>query len=163
MSFATHQRIDPAPYLALVHDRFGLPLRLFDGYDLYRATSKTLYLVPAVLPVEPPPLFAGFAFLRDQTRYCKLTTAAAIAYAPHATRNVARLNPQQARALPDRETFAFVPDATCTGTRFMLVLPGPLPLGLAFYSPQRGTPPSLFPPPSSGAPPPTTLMPAPRP
>ncbi|MEM1096941.1 MAG: hypothetical protein AAGJ10_20275 [Bacteroidota bacterium] len=145
MSFATHQRIDPAPYLALVHDRFGLPLRLFDSYDLYRATSQTLYLVPNNLPVEPPPLFAGFAFLRDQTRYCKLTTAAAIAYAPHATRNVARLDPKQARAFLDRETFAFAPDATCSGTGFMLVQHGALPLGLAFYSAERGTLRSLFP------------------
>ncbi|MEM6648196.1 MAG: hypothetical protein AAF730_18290 [Bacteroidota bacterium] len=145
MSFATHQRIDPAPYLALVCDRFGLPPRLFDGYDLYRATSQTLYLVPADLPVEPPPLFAGFAFLRDHTRYPKLTTAAAIKYAPHATRNVARLDQPEAQAFLNRETFAFTPEATCTGTGFMLVQHGALPLGLAFYSAEHGTVRSLFP------------------
>ncbi|GAB5519909.1 MAG: hypothetical protein RhofKO_21600 [Rhodothermales bacterium] len=145
MAFSTQQRIDPAPHLERVCERFGISPRRFHGYHLYRATSQTLYLVPADLPMEPPPLFAGFAFIRDHTRYPKLTTAAAIKYTPYATRNVAQLDESAARAFLNRETFAFTPEATCTGTGFMLIRHGDLPLGLGFYSEERETLRSLFP------------------
>lgn len=141
--------VDPAPWLALLEERFGIPSRVFDPYILFRRSGKYLALVPHGHrpPAHPTPEVTGLPFLRVQLRYPKLTTAAAQLFGAQAVKNVAPLTRVQADAFLARQTFPLSDEQTtrCTGTGYVLARYGETTLGVGFYREGGGTLRSLFP------------------
>lgn len=143
--------VDPAPYWQLLEERFGIPPSTFDGYALVRPQSKKLYLVPAdhTPPARPAPETIGLPFLRVKMKVPKLTTAAAMQFGEHATRNVIDATAAQAEAYLTRQDIAAPTEALarCTGRGYVLVRHGGQTLGVGFLTLDdgRGTVESMFP------------------
>lgn len=86
--------IDPAPWLDLLDERFGIPPSSFDEYLVFRPNRKWLALVDRGMELPPgaETLSIGMPFLYDRMRDPRLTTAAAVKFGPLATRNVLDLD-----------------------------------------------------------------------
>lgn len=144
--------VDPVPYWALIEERFGIPPAVFDGWALVRPQSKKLYLVPEdhAPPARPTPETVGLPFLRVKMKYPKLTTAAAMQFGRHATRNVIEATAAQAAAYLTRQPFSASAEvlARCTGRGYVLVRHAGWTLGVGFLAPGEdggGTVRSMFP------------------
>lgn len=128
--------VDPAPYWTLIEERFGIPPSVFDGFALVQPQSKKLYLVPEehAPPARPASETMGLPFLRVKMKVPKLTTAAAMQFGRHATRNVIDVGPVPAAAYFTRQPFAASIEALahCTGRGYVLVRHAGWTLGVGF-------------------------------
>jgi hypothetical protein len=131
------QRVDETAWRPLVIDRFGIPERHVETWVVHRRNSAGLHAVDAghEPPAAPPPAAVGLRIVRDRIAYPKMSTAAAMLLASHATRNVVDLDAAETRRLLARETLPLVPpaDAGCTGTGYVLARHRGFGLGVAFY------------------------------
>ena len=84
----------------VVSRRFGIDPRVFDSYRFERTGKK--YVTIAVADHRPPEGLSiastGMPFLRVNLPHPKLTTAAAMLFGSHATRNVLSFSSDRARA-----------------------------------------------------------------
>lgn len=82
--------VDAAQILADVEERFGIAPAVFDEFLIFRSSSKRLSIVRrgVRVPSRPKPEIVGMPFYRTKGRYPRLTTAAAMRFAPHIQRNV---------------------------------------------------------------------------
>lgn len=106
--------------------RFGLPLGLFEPFELFSPNGRELALVPRDLaaPELPPALWQGLILLRVNMADAKPTTAAAQIFGLHATRNVIALRRvDRARAFLGRQEIHPTSDelARVTGPGWVLV------------------------------------------
>lgn len=136
--------VDPVPYWQLVEERFGIPPSTFDGFALARPKRKKLYLVPVdhTPPARPAPETIGLPFLRVKMKYPKLTSAAAMQFGRHATRNVIDATADQAAAYLTRRDLTASADRLqrCTGRGYVLVRHAGWTLGVGFLMPaENGT------------------------
>ncbi len=141
--------VEREPWLMLIEERFGIPAATFDGYFLVRPNPKSLNLVPRdhLPPERPAPQIIGMSFIRTRMRFPKLTTAAAMAFGPLATRNVVALEQSQADQFLSREPFELSPAQAqmCTDTGYVLVRVDDVFLGVGLYRAERHTIQSLLP------------------
>ena len=139
--------IDPAPYWALLEERFGIPPETFEGYALVQRGKKKLYLVSRDHrpPVRPEPETIGLPFLRVQMAVPKLTTAAAMQFGAQATRNVIAATADQAQAYLDRETITPTADqlAHCTSRGYVIMQHDGWSLGVGFLDDDPVAAPSI--------------------
>ncbi|MCP4658660.1 MAG: hypothetical protein GY856_24885 [bacterium] len=93
--------VDPEPCLALLEERFGIPREIFDDYVVFRPNAKTVWIADRRLrlPPRPDPAAVGMPFFHTRARYPRPTSAAAMKFGRHATRNVVDLDAQQVREL----------------------------------------------------------------
>ena len=117
--------VDPAPWLAVLEERFGFPPEAFAEYTFLKPGKKGLYLVPR--GHIPPPRemvdAVGLLFMHTKGKYPKLTTAAAMTFGHLATRNVIQLNAAQRDAYLARENIPLTREQRdmCTGPGFVLL------------------------------------------
>jgi len=128
--------VDPAPYWDQLATRFGIPPSTFDGFVLVRPQSRKLHLVPADHrpPERPTPDTVGLPFLRIQMAVPKLTTAAAMQFGQHATRNVINATAEQTAAYCARSAFTPSSDQLerCTTRGHVIVRHGGGSAGIGF-------------------------------
>lgn len=144
--------VDPVPYWTQLKTRFGIPPSTFDGYTLVRPQSRKLHLVPKDHrpPQRPTPDTVGLPFLRVQMAVPKLTTAAAMQFGQHATRNVIDATAGQTEAYLARDAFAPSPDqlVPCTARGYVVVRYSGGGIGIGFLEDDPATAPavrSMFP------------------
>lgn len=132
---------DPRPWLEMLAERFGLSSSLFEGYQFLRRGREGIYLLAQDHrpPERPRPDACGLFFLRTNMRYPKLTTAAAMIFGRHATRNVIALDRQQTEAYLARQslTVTAAQASRCTGRGYVLLRHRGYTLGLGLYEPDR--------------------------
>ena len=88
------EAVDPAPYLAILEQRFGIAPGIFDDYIVFRANASTLAIVrrDLSLPRAPDPVALGMPFFYPRMRHPRPTSAAVLKFGEHATRNVLDLD-----------------------------------------------------------------------
>lgn len=93
--------VDPEDCLALLEERFGIPREVFAAYVVFRPNAKTVWIADRRLriPPRPEPTAVGMPFFHTKSRYPRPTSAAAMRFGRHATRNVVDLDEDQVRAL----------------------------------------------------------------
>ena len=91
------ETVDPAPWLALLEERFGIPAVVFTDYLVFRAKAQTVSIVRRGLrlPLRPEPVAVGIPFFYANMRHPRPTSAAAIKFGRHAGRNVLDLDEQR--------------------------------------------------------------------
>lgn len=133
------KRVDAQPWFASIEGRFGIPPAVFDAYYLIRPNRRKLHLVRRDHhpPAEPACQTIGMSFLHTRMKYPKLSTAAAMTFGPHATRNRAQLTPAQADQFLRRTPFWMPAEqcTLCTGTGYMLAFVDELCLGVGLIRP----------------------------
>lgn len=129
--------VDRKKWLSIVEDRFGIPAQVFDPFVLVRpsATSLNLVLREYTPPRRPKPQIVGMSFMRTRMRFPKLTTAAAMAFGAHATRNHVALSRDQADRFLSRVRLhvSSARAQTCTGTGYVLVRVDEVFLGVGLF------------------------------
>jgi 16S rRNA C967 or C1407 C5-methylase (RsmB/RsmF family) len=103
---------DRESWLAPLRERFGLAPGWLDDFVLRRANRTKLAVAPRGHrpPAHPVPEVVGFPFLHTNMGAPKLTHAASLVFLEGATRNVVRVDPEQAAAYLARDSFALRPD-----------------------------------------------------
>lgn len=144
---------EPARWLALVEERFGIPPATFDGLTLFRPNATYVSLFAGPPSALAGAVSGGMYFLKTSLRFPKMTTQAAMTFGPAACRNVVSLDEGGALRYVHRETQALRREAVdgCTGTGYVLVRSALGMLGVGFFRdhgedhPAAGTLRSLFP------------------
>lgn len=128
------EAVDAAAHLAELERRFGIPRRLFDDFVVFRANAQRLSIVDRRLrlPPSPEPLSVGMSFLYFRMERPRLTTAAAVRFGAHATRNLAELDHDEALDFAYRREIVLRPAsaATIDGDGYVLARHRGLILGL---------------------------------
>ena len=129
--------VEREPWLEIVEERFGIGPEVFEPYYLVRPNRKGLNLVlrDHLSPERPKPEIIGMSFMRTRMRFPKLTTAAAMAFGHHATRNLVGLDQEQADCFLSRTRFELssAQIESCTGTGYVLVRVREVMLGVGLY------------------------------
>jgi NOL1/NOP2/fmu family ribosome biogenesis protein len=129
--------VDRNKWLSVVEERFGIPAEVFDPYLVVRPSASSLHLVlrEHTPPHRPEPQIVGMSFMRTRMRFPKLTTAAAMAFGAHATKNHVALSRDQADRFLSREPLEVSPaqTAACTGTGYVLVRVDEVVLGIGLF------------------------------
>jgi hypothetical protein len=129
--------VDRSKWLGVVEERFGIPASVFDAYLVVRPSSTSLNLVlrEHTPPQRPAPQIIGMSFMRTRMRFPKLTTAAAMTFGPHATKNHVALSREQADQFLSRELLEISPAQAkaCTGTGYVLVRVEEVVLGIGLF------------------------------
>ncbi len=130
---------DVRPCLELLEHRFGIPRGRFADYTFFRKSPRELRVANRGRrpPLQPEPQSTGMVFMRIETRFPKLTTAAAMAFGAMATRNTVDLDPEQAQAYVQRRDIRLRTDQgrSCTGIGYVIVRYQGVPFGIALYLP----------------------------
>lgn len=152
--------VDALPWSGILGERFGIDPSTFEGLSLVQTSHKYLQIVNSdhLPPPRPTPDTLGMPFMRTKMQQPKLTTAAAMAFGPAATRNVVHTTREQCDAYLSRRDIVLSAEqaARCTGRGYVLVAHEEWVLGVGFYRPmepassEAGQPPggivqSLFP------------------
>ncbi|WP_022835531.1 hypothetical protein [Salisaeta longa] len=128
--------VDPAPYLQLMEERFGIPPDVFDAWVMVRPGKKKIYLVPP--DCTPPATYrsVGLPFVRPAMKYPKPTTEAVLQFGHHATQNVIAATAAQATAFMHRAPFAATETqrAACTGRGYVIIRYQDMALGIGFWT-----------------------------
>lgn len=84
------ETVGEEPWLEVLTGRFGMPREVFADYLVFRRTASSLSIVRRGLrpPLAPEPASIGIPFFYLGMRHPRPTSAAAILFGPHATRNV---------------------------------------------------------------------------
>jgi len=123
--------------LQFLQDRFGIPLELFDSYDLYKRSS-TVWLLNkdhrlrdlAALRVES----VGFLLLRWVQTRLKPTSAALQLLGSHLNKNVVRLTREQLGELVERSV---IKGDFADSPGYVAIAINSLVIGCALYVPGR--------------------------
>ncbi|MEL7061520.1 MAG: hypothetical protein AAGN46_15960 [Acidobacteriota bacterium] len=100
------REIDPAPYLHLLEERFGIPLEAFADFAFFRPNRNTVWIRRRELDWSggAPALHAvGFPFFHPTLRFPRPTNAAVLRFGHLARRSVLDLNRMQLAAFVRRE------------------------------------------------------------
>jgi NOL1/NOP2/sun family putative RNA methylase len=128
-------------WLEILEQRFGMPRDGFDGYTFFQRTARDLRVVNRDHrpPLKPEPESMGMVFMRAQSRFPKLTTAAAMVFGGEATRNRIDLDGQQIQAYVQRQDVRVREEQlrSCTGIGYVLVCHQGVDFGVAFYVPEE--------------------------
>ncbi len=146
------QPVEPADsdiWREVAGDRFGIEESVWGNYTIHRQNKRGLHLVNADhrLTPKPEPESIGMFFIKERDRYPKLSTAAAMCLAPHATRNVVDLDQSQVNGFHDRETFPLdhAQQRACDGSGYVMTRFREHVLGIGLYLAEKGTLASYFP------------------
>ncbi len=127
--------------LEILEQRFGMPPDGFHGHTFFQRTARELRVVNRghQAPRQPEPQSTGMVFMRTQTRFPKLTTAAAMLFGTRATRNTVDLDQGQIQAYVQRRDIRLRADQvrSCTGIGYVMVCYQGLPFGVALYLPDE--------------------------
>ena len=140
-------------WLEILEQRFGMPRKGFEGYTFFQRTARDLRMVSRDHrpPLQPEPQTTGMVFMRAQSKFPKLTTAAAMVFGGKATRNTIELDAEQIQAYVHRQEIKLREDQvrSCTGIGYVLVRHREVGFGVALYLPdehgESGRIKSLFP------------------
>jgi hypothetical protein len=128
-------------WLEVLEKRFGMPCDGFDDYTFFQRTARDLRIVNGDHrpPLEPKPESMGMVFMRAQSRFPKITTAAAMVFGGVATRNTIDLDAEQIQAYVQRQDVHVRGDQlkSCTGIGYVLVRHQGVDFGVAFYVPEE--------------------------
>lgn len=126
--------VDGAPWFALVDERFGIDAAHFDDFVVLQSNPKYLHLAKRGLlaPMRPRPDSVGMPFMRIVMKFPKLSTAAAMAFGIHASRNAIDADQPQLDAFLSRKPFW--PDLDqleqCTGPGQVIIRHAGFALGI---------------------------------
>jgi NOL1/NOP2/sun family putative RNA methylase len=130
-----------AACLEILEQRFGMAPDGFADYTFFRRTPRELRIVNRdhQTPLQPEPQSTGMVFMRAETRFPKLTTAAAMLFGTRAVRNTVDLDEGQMQAYVQRRDILLRGDqvGSCTGIGYVLVRYQGLPFGIALYLPDE--------------------------
>ena len=89
--------------LDLIHARFGIDPTVFDDFRFERTSKRYITIAPAnhTPPPEVDVVSTGMPFVRVNLAYPKMTTAAAMLFGRHASRNIVSLGKTEARRYVD--------------------------------------------------------------
>lgn len=101
--------VDPAPYLEVLEQRFGVPPAAFERYWVHRANRDNVWIVDRGLriPARPEPRSLGFPFFYARMEHPRPTTAAAVRFGSLATRNIFSLEAEDLSRLIYRKEILF--------------------------------------------------------
>jgi NOL1/NOP2/fmu family ribosome biogenesis protein len=139
----THSECSPPldSWLEIPEQRFGMPSEGFNGLHFFQRTPRDLRVVNRDHrpPLQPEPQSTGIVFMRAQTRFPKMTTAAAMAFGRKATRNTIDLDAEQIQAYVQRQDINLRSDQvrSCTGIGYVLVRHQGVEFGVALYLPDE--------------------------
>lgn len=126
--------VDAREWFDLFEERFGIPTEVFDDYAVFRPNKKALNIVAGdhEPPPAPVPDAIGVRFIRTKMRFPKMTTAAAMMFGNHATRNVLSLSQSEADCYLSRTTVELTETQLehCTGTGYVIVTHRDVTLGV---------------------------------
>ncbi len=126
-------------WLKILKDRFGMPAETFRPYTFFRRSARELRVVNRehLPPLQPEPEATGMVFMRTQSKYPKLTTAAAMVFGKRAERNRIELDARQIQSYMQRQDVLLHPGQTrsCTGIGYVLVHYRGVEFGVALYLP----------------------------
>jgi NOL1/NOP2/fmu family ribosome biogenesis protein len=125
--------VDGSIVAGLWSSRFGVPLEVFDGYSFYRRAQGIWAFSGAHLPGLSYEA-VGLRMISLKEKPWRPTTSALQVFGMHATKNVVRLQPDQARLFLAGESQALDADVE---PGFVVVLSSGDILGCGLYS--RGT------------------------
>ena len=136
--------VDPAPYLSILEERFGMDPEWFtERYHFFAGGRKYIYSLTRehAIPRGPEVLFSGIKFMRVSMKIPKLTTEAALAFGFLATRNWIRLDVADAGRYFGREDIILDASAaeTCTGSGYVLLRVGAVTVGTGYLHVDDGT------------------------
>ena len=136
--------VDPAPYLSILEDRFGMDPQWFtERYHFFAGGRKYIYSLARghSIPRGPEILFSGIKFMRVSMKIPKLTTEAAVAFGFLATRNWVRLDVADAGRYFAREDIILDASAAeiCTGSGYVLLRVGAVTVGTGYLQADDGT------------------------
>jgi NOL1/NOP2/sun family putative RNA methylase len=127
------------PWLDLLEERFGMSRDDLSPFRFFQKTARDLRVVSRdhEPPSRPEPESTGLVFMRKQTRFPKLTTAAARVFGAMAARNAIELDAGQVRAYLRRQDIPLHPDQarSCTGIGYVFVRHQGIAIGMALYLP----------------------------
>lgn len=134
-------RIDPAPWLAMLDERFSIPEDCFTDYTWHQPNRKLVSLVHHghKAPVKPAPISTGLPFIRIKMRFPKMTTGGTMLVGRHATRHVIELEAHQVSAYFSRGTYIELEpdqDARCESMGYVIMMHRGIVLGQGFYRPK---------------------------
>ncbi len=128
-------------WFEVLEKRLGMSLDDFDRYTFFQRTARDLRLVSRDHrpPLQPEPQATGIVFMRAQSRFPKLTTAAAMVFGGKAKRNTIDLDGKQIQAYVQRQDIRLRPDQvrSCTGIGYVLVRHQGVEFGVALYLPDE--------------------------
>lgn len=132
--------IDPAPWITLLHDRFGMDEEALRAYIWHQPNSQLISLLTRSHqpPSRPAPISMGLPFIRTTLRFPKMTTGGTLLVGPLATRHVIDLDEPQLNAYYSRQTYiALRPEQTicCESMGYVIVKFEGIVLGQGFYRP----------------------------
>jgi NOL1/NOP2/fmu family ribosome biogenesis protein len=132
---------DLEPWIEILERRLGMRRDALDGYTFFQRRARELRVVNRDHrpPLQPEPQATGIVFMRAQTRFPKLTTAAAMVFGGNAGQNGIDLDAEQIQAYVRRQDVPLRPDQThsCTGIGYVLVRHRGVEFGVALYLPDR--------------------------
>lgn len=128
-------------HLEMLTAHFGFPSHLLSGLTLFQKNRDRVYLVAAdhQPPQSPKPDASGMYFLNTSMRYPKLSTAAAMAFGPAATRNIIDLDETQAEAYLHRQHVqaSAAQSQSVTGMGYVFVRYRGYVLGVGLFHPNE--------------------------
>lgn len=141
--------IEPDPWFEQITTRFGIPTAVFANFDLLRWSKRGVWLINSDhRPLkQPQPDSVGMIFVRPKGKYPKLTTAGALLFGRHASRNLIDLEPEQMMAFYGREEFPISSSQLManSGSGYLLARFQGFPIGIGIYRQAKGTVESTFP------------------
>ncbi len=131
-----------APWMEILEKRLGMSREDFDDCAFFQRTARDLRVVNRDHrpPLRPEPQATGIVFMRAQTRFPKLTTAAAMAFGGKARQNTIDLDVDQIQTYVQRQEILLRPDQvrSCTGIGYVLVRHQGVEFGVALFLPEQG-------------------------
>jgi NOL1/NOP2/fmu family ribosome biogenesis protein len=126
--------IDGAPWFAILEERFGIAPSFFEAYVIVKPNPKHIYLARRglLIPERPRPDSIGMPFMRIAMLHPKLSTPAAMALGPMATRNAIDVERDQLDAFIQRRTLwpSQAQLEQCTGPGYVIVRHEQFALGI---------------------------------
>jgi NOL1/NOP2/sun family putative RNA methylase len=128
-------------WLETLEQRFGMPCDAFKGLRFFHRRPRDLRVVNQDHrpPLRPEPQSTGIVFMRAQSRFPKMTTAAAMVFGRKATRNTIDLDDEQIQAYVQRRDVDLRADQvrSCTGIGYVLVRHRGVEFGVGLYLPDE--------------------------
>ena len=129
--------LDANHFIDTICARFGFTKNIFDDYLFFQANKRTISIVHKSLqPMRKPcATTIGIPFYNIKIKPPKLTTAAAMLFGKHATKNIVLLEETQEKELVLGHTFAIPEKQTklCTSAGYALAFRDSFCLGVAYY------------------------------
>lgn len=145
----TQKPLDTASqFLEYLNIRFGIPPNIFDRFLMLIKNKREIYTVSKKFaPPRKPVAATGLPLMHISGRFFKLTTAGAMAFGSHATKNIIDVYPEQLNLYLARQTIIPTQRQTdqCTGNGHVLIRYDSSIFGIGFYRSDPATVESLYP------------------